>query len=114
MSDSDAQNGELVGSGDRGEISSSSDGAGFTALGEYCPFIADVPISSYAEPFPIANPDTRSEKELEAIRKVTRKILTQKKFNPPVPLADFCLVAKERWEKDDSDQEASVGLCLLV
>lgn len=94
--------------------SSSSSEPGATALGEYCPFIADVPISSYAEPFPIPNPDTRSEPEIEDVKKQLRKLVHQKKFNPPLPLADFCLIAKERWDEDESDSEASIGLCLLI
>ena len=84
-------------------------------LSFYCPFIADVPITSFAEPFPIPNPDPRSEQEIEMRRKELRKLLTSKKFNPPLPLADFCLIAKERWDREDSDgSECSVGACLLL
>ena len=99
--------------GDASSSSSTTD-PGATALGEYCPFIADVPISSYAEPFPLPNPDTRSEQELENVKKSLRKLLHQKKFNPPLPLADFCLIAKERWDEDESDSEGSMGPCLLI
>lgn len=94
--------------------SMSTSDPGVTALGEYCPFIADVPISSYAEPFPIVNPDTRSEQEIEQVKKGLRKTIHQKKFDPPLPLADFCLIAKERWDQDESDSEGSMGLCLLL
>ena len=94
--------------------SMSTSDPGVTALGEYCPFIADVPISSYAEPFPIVNPDTRSEQEIEQVKKGLRKIIHQKKFDPPLPLADFCLIAKDRWDQDESDSEGSMGLCLLL
>ena len=85
-----------------------------TALSEYCPFIADVPISSYAEPFPIPHPDPRSDAEIEPLKKKLRAVVKQKKFNPPLPLADFCLVAKERWDEDESDSEGSMGPCLLI
>lgn len=83
------------------------------ALGEYCPFIADVPISSYSEPFPF-EPDTRDENEIENIKKNLRKHLTSKKFDPPIPLADFCLIAKERWEETEANSEGSMGLCLII
>ena len=94
--------------------SDSSSNPALTALGEYCPFIADVPISSYADPFPIPHPDTRSDAEIEKVKKALKKSLKSKKFDPPIPLADFCLIAKERWDQEDSDSEASIGLCLLI
>ncbi|KAH0790088.1 hypothetical protein GPJ56_005983 [Histomonas meleagridis] len=83
-------------------------------LGEYCPFIADVPILSYAEPFPIDEPDPRSEEEIESLRKKLRKQINNKSFDPPIPLSDFCLIAKERWEQNELDAEASLGLCVLL
>jgi hypothetical protein len=82
-------------------------------LGEYCPFIADVPISSFAEPFPITNPDTRSDDEIEKVKKLLQKVIHAKKFDAPLPLADFCLIAKERWDDEESDSEASTA-CLLL
>jgi hypothetical protein len=85
----------------------------FTPLGEYCPFIADVPISSFAEPFPIANPDTRSEEEIETAKRNLRKIIHLKKFDPPLPLADFCLVARDRWDSDGEESGGSAE-CLLL
>ena len=94
--------------------SSTSSNPALTALGEYCPFIADVPISSYADPFPIPHPDTRSDEEIERIKKSLKKSLKSKKFDPPIPLADFCLIAKERWDQEENDSEASIGICLLV
>ncbi|OHT14707.1 hypothetical protein TRFO_02947 [Tritrichomonas foetus] len=100
---------------DESESSSdSSSNAEMTALGEYCPFIADVPISSYADPFPIPNPDTRSDEEIERVKKSLKKALKNKKFDPPIPLADFCLIAKDRWDQEEDDSEASIGLCLLI
>ena len=94
---------------------SSSNDPGASLLGEYCPFIADVPITSYAEPFPIPVKDTRSEEEINAIKSNLKKLVNSKHFNPPLPLADFCLIAKERWDTDDSEgSECSLGVCRLV
>ena len=84
-------------------------------LSSYCPFIADVPITSYAQPFPIPSPDSTSQIELERHKKELQKYMHSKKFDPPLPLKDFCLIAKERWEHEDSDDsECSFGLCLLL
>lgn len=84
-------------------------------LGEYCPFIADVPINSYATPFPIGKPDKRSEDELSRTKSRIRKIMNNKSFDRPVPLADFCMVVKEKWENDDYDYtDYSVSMCHLV
>ena len=106
-------------SAEKDEISSSSSSSStmdprMLMLGEYCPFIADVPILSYAEPFPIDEPDQRSEEEVENIRKKLRKQISNKTFDPPIPLSDFCLIAKERWEQNEMDAEASLGLCVLL
>jgi 1-acyl-sn-glycerol-3-phosphate acyltransferase len=57
---------------------------------------------------------SRSEQEIEQVKKGLRKIIHQKKFDPPLPLADFCLIAKDRWDQDESDSEGSMGLCLLI
>jgi hypothetical protein len=92
---------------------SSSDSA-FTPLSEYCPFIADVPISSFAEPFPIAHPDTRTDDEIETVKRNLRKVIHVKKFDPPLPLADFCLIARERWDADDEESAGSGGECALL
>ena len=93
-------------------VSSNTD-PGMIALSEYCPFIADVPISSYADPFPIPHPDTRSEEEIEQIKNRIKKLGNKKKFDPPIPLSDFCLFAKERWDKEE-DNSADSSQCLLL
>lgn len=81
----------------------------------YAPFIADVPISSYSEPFPIYNPDDRTEEEVDRIRHSLRNAAAGKTFDPPIPLADFCLIAKQKWEQDDaSDSEWSLHYCELI
>jgi hypothetical protein len=97
--------------GDEDLSSSDSD---VCSLGRYCPFIADVPISSAADPFPIANPDRRTDKDLEEYKKRLRKIIHMKKFESPLPLADFCLIAKEKWESREGDPEASLSICILL
>ena len=56
----------------------------------------------------------RLKEEIEKVKKSLKKSLKSKKFDPPIPLADFCLIAKERWDQEDSDSEASIGLCLLI
>ena len=95
--------------------SSSFASANMRILGEYCPFIADVPINSYAVSFPIDNPDQRPEEEINKIKNKLRKIINNKSFDPPIPLADFCLVVKERWENSASDDtEYSLGFCNVV
>jgi hypothetical protein len=96
------------------EASDSSSDSAFTPLSEYCPFIADVPISSFAEPFPIPSPDLRSDEEIEAAKRNLRKIIHLKKFDPPLPLADFCLIARDRWETDDEESAGSGGECKLL
>jgi hypothetical protein len=95
------------------ESDSSSDSA-FTPLSEYCPFIADVPISSFAEPFPIPRPDLRTDDEIEAAKRNLRKVIHLKKFDPPLPLADFCLIARDRWDADDEESAGSGGECALL
>jgi hypothetical protein len=94
--------------------SDSSSDSPFTPLSEYCPFIADVPISSFSEPFPIPCPDLRSEDEIEAAKWNLRKIIHLKKFDPPLRLADFCLIARDRWEADDEESAGSGGECNLL
>ena len=95
--------------------SSSTTDPGASLLGEYCPFIADVPITSYAEPFPIPKKDTRTDEEIAQIKANIKRLTNSKHFNPPLPLADFCLIAKERWDNDDSDgSECSLGVCKIV
>jgi hypothetical protein len=89
-----------------GDSESSTDST-FTPLGEYCPFIADLPISSFAEPFPIPHPDPRSEEEIEMAKRNFRKIVHLKKFDSPFPLADFCLIVRDRWESDGEESGGS-------
>lgn len=91
---------------------SSSDPA-VIALGEYCPFIADVPVTSFAEPFPIPFPDLRTDREIEVAKKGLKNVVKQKTFDPPLPLADFCLIAVERWDRSEGNEEAS-SACLLL
>lgn len=90
----------------------------FKGVNDYSPFIADVNISSLAEPFPIASPDMRSDAEIAKIQAVLKPLVCgeNKKFDEPMPLADFCLVARERWngDGDEAGQDAVPAFCLLV
>ena len=74
---------------------------------DYKPFIADVSISSFGEPFPITTPDTRSDDEINLHQFRLRKYLKKKYFDPPIKLSDFCLIAKTRWENEDSSYSSS-------
>ncbi|KAH0794530.1 hypothetical protein GPJ56_001555 [Histomonas meleagridis] len=78
----------------------------------YTPYIGD---SSQlpAEPFVIPFVDNRSDEEIDLIRHSLRPIIQKTEFDSPIPVADFCLVAIQRWEDDDdiSDSEISLHLC---
>ena len=77
-------------------------------LGEYCPFIADVPFEINSEPFTNMFRDNRDEQEIEEIRKQVRPLMNNKNFKEPIPLADYCLVVRERWrEKEQKEMSAS-------
>ena len=67
----------------------------------YDPFIGDVPISSSADPFPYPHPDTRSPNEINRIKRKLSSIIMNKSFNPPVKLKDFCIIAPERWDRQN-------------
>lgn len=68
----------------------------------YLPFIADVDIESFAEPFPIIKKDRRSHLEINEIKHQLRDVMYNKRFPSPVKLSDFCLIAKEKWDSEDS------------
>ena len=63
----------------------------------YKPFIADVTLSTPCEPFKHEKYDFRS-----------------KEFDPPLPLSDYCLIAKQKWEEDNIDEQSmTIRLCSL-
>ena len=70
---------------------------------DYKPFIADIPISSYGEPFPIPIPDTRDDNEINLEKFRLRKYLKRRTFDVPIKLSDFCLIAQNRWDNEVSD-----------
>lgn len=76
----------------------------------YDPFIGDVPISSYGDPFPLPKPDTRSQKKIDKIKKKLDPIISDKVFNPPVKLSDFCLIAHERWQREEDGEPIPASL----
>ena len=73
----------------------------------YDPWIGDVPIDSKGEPFHVIVPkETRTKKELRELqREIKEKIYDDDAFDPPIKLSDYCLVAKEIWKEEDSDEE---------
>ena len=80
----------------------------------YNPFIADVTLSIPSEPFHHQKHDFRSEEELDRIRHSLRRIVSQKEFDPPLPLSDYCLVAKQKWEEESLDEkDTTVRLCYI-
>jgi hypothetical protein len=79
-------------------------------LDSYRPFIGDVPLSAHAEPFPLPEVvDGLSAADLERKKKILRKRLKGHSFNPPIPLADFCLVAPDRWERESDSANGCMG-----
>ena len=70
-------------------------------LASYTPFIADVPLSAYSEPFHPPQEDSRSPEEIERETQRIAKIIKKKKFSKPLPLADFCLAAPQKWDEED-------------
>jgi hypothetical protein len=68
-------------------------------LDSYRPYIADVPPTAFGEPFP-QQPDDRSDAEVHAIMQSLRRKIHSNNFSPPIPLADFCLIADERWKNE--------------
>lgn len=80
----------------------------------YKPFIADVTLSAPCEPFKHEKKDIRSEEELDRVRHSIRRIASQKEFDPPIKLSDYCLIAKQKWEEETIDeQDVTVRLCSL-
>lgn len=92
-----------------------SDEGGIDLIPGYDPFIADVPLRSYAEPFPCDDDDGLTEEEYEEHRKSLTKLITKKQFNVPVPLSDYCCIARDKWEWEEERKrrEAEGGCCVL-
>ena len=80
----------------------------------YSPYIGDS-AQIHAEPFVIPFVDNRSEEEIDLIRHSLKPIINKKEFNPPIPVADFCLVANQRWDDEEeiSDTEVSLHVCKI-
>ena len=94
--------------------SSSSSDPGAFIISDYCPFIADVPIESTGDPFPIAIPDTRSDDEIQVKVFQLRKFINATRFTPPLPLSDFCLIATKRWEEEEEAEKECAVKCNLI
>jgi hypothetical protein len=82
-------------------------------LRTYTPFIGDVPLSAYAEPFPVPGEDLIGEEEIDARRQALRRKLHSTNFSPPLPLSDFCLIAEQRWAEESEANCRSPGCMLL-
>jgi hypothetical protein len=81
-------------------------------LDSYRPFIADVPPTAFGEPFP-QPPDNRSDAEVHAVIRSLRRRIDSNNFSPPIPLADFCLIAEERW-RDEGEAFCQRWICHLL
>ncbi|EAX89117.1 hypothetical protein TVAG_009510 [Trichomonas vaginalis G3] len=68
----------------------------------YLPYIADVAIDSFGEPFKIEQKDKRSHIEINQIKHHMRDVMYFKHFPRPVKLLDYCLIAKEKWDGEES------------
>jgi hypothetical protein len=79
-------------------------------LSSYTPFIGDVPLSAYAEPFPVSPDDLMPQEEMDARRQVLRRKIHNTTFSPPLPLSDFCLVAEQRWAEEAETKGAGCTL----
>lgn len=73
---------------------------GANLIDGYAPFIADVPITSHAPPFPVSPDDDMSSSEIAEKKSSLQWTLNKSKFSPPLPASDFCFVAQERWETE--------------
>lgn len=82
-------------------------------IDNYRPFIADVPGASYAEPFPVEIDDDLTEEQVEEKRNKLRSKMNKKNFSPPILLSDFCLIAQERWDREDQGEGCTAG-CKVV
>jgi hypothetical protein len=85
-------------------------------LENYRPFIGDVPLSAYAEPFPVPEvADGLTPADIERKKKVLKKRLKGKSFHPPIPLSDYCLIAPDRWAEENDETGCNpANACLLL
>jgi hypothetical protein len=79
----------------------------------YAPFIGDVPLSAYAEPFPVPIEHLMSGEEIDVRRQALRRKIHSKNFSPPLSLSDFCLIAEQRWCDESEANCATVGCIIL-
>ena len=91
------------------------DEEGLHLIEGYAPYIADVPLRSYAEPFQCDDSDGMTEEEYEAKRRSLAKLIKKKEFHPPVALADYCTIARDKWEweAEKKRREAEGACCAL-
>ena len=82
----------------------------------YCPYICDGCSQVNSRPFIVPTIENRrTEEEIDRIRHSLKPLLCNTEFSTPIPLADFCLIAKQRWDTEEaSDSEVSIHLCELI
>jgi hypothetical protein len=91
---------------------SAEEGSDDHLIDSYRPFIADVSRAAYAEPFPVPEGDARSDEDIRATKQRLRRKISSTNFDPPIPLSDFCLIAQERWSREED--ETNCEACLLL
>jgi hypothetical protein len=82
-------------------------------IDSYRPFIADVPRSSWSQPFPVPEGEARTEEDIQRTKDRLRRKISSKNFDPPIPLSDFCLIAEERWNREEQEGVCPPAPCLL-
>jgi hypothetical protein len=81
----------------------------------YAPFVSESLIVVPPGPFPIPNRAVRAEEEVDRIRHPLRREVSSKTFDRPVPLSEFCLVARANWDaSESSEEEIKVKSCLIL
>ena len=80
---------------------------GANLIPNYCPYIADVPITKKSRPFPRQQQPVLSESEYIKKKKKYEKYIRSSSFNSPLPLKDFMIIANRRWETDNLEEPSA-------
>ena len=78
---------------------------GIDLIPGYSPFIADVGQKVASRPFEFEAVDDMTEEELKRRRRHLDSKMLSKRFDPPLPLSDFCLIAEARWKREKERDE---------
>jgi hypothetical protein len=88
---------------------------GSRLIAAYAPFVSEGLIVVPPEPFPTPNRAVRAEEEVDRIRHSLRREVSSKTFDRPVPLSEFCLVARAKSDASESrEEEIKVKYYLIV